>query len=626
MLVFFPTFAHLKTIPNKNTRIKMATLSTGIEIGGYTVQSLIKENIYTESYRIEDADGNPYFLKLFIIKRLPEKMLNTSSGEVLEIEHCRLMKHKNIISYISSGIYDSVEEGTCQYYITAYFHGELLTEKIQREGKIDTGTALRIFREMLEGLKFMHNLELNHNDITPRNIMLPANGPAEVIDLGHVSGRCNGKVPFDTSDLELPYCANETFIGIYDEQSDIFAASMVLYVMLTGKKPWQTEIPENIKRSTAAIKLKDFRKAHPIDFDSLDVDIRIKIVLAKGLALSYHERYKNIDALLCDLDGNSADKAQEDPSTPHSKAASSDTPESSQGRQREQGPNYVEFDIRKGNGNGFKDIAGMQELKDYLTKHVLFVIKNKEKVAKYRLSAPNGMLLYGPPGCGKTFVAEKFAEETGFNFVIVKASDLASSFVHGSQEKIAQLFKQATEKAPIVVCFDEFDALVPDRSNYAAQYSAGEVNEFLSQLNNCSERGIFVIGTSNRPDKIDPAVLRTGRIDKQVYVPIPDKEARREMFLIHLKDRPFDENKINADRLAEMSEGYIASDIAFVVNDAAMIAAYTDQDITQELLETSLKNTHPSLRPDTIKMYDEIRQKMESTERSNLTRRKVGYV
>ena len=268
----------------------------------------------------------------------------------------------------------------------------------------------------------------------------------------------------------------------------------------------------------------------------------------------------------------------------------------------------------------------MKELKTYLSQRVIFVIKNKEKVEKYKLTPPNGMLLYGPPGCGKTFVAEKFAEETGFNFILVKSSDLSSSYHHGTQEKIAQLFKQAEQKAPIVICFDEFDALVPDRSIPANQYSATEVNEFLSQLNNCSKRGIFVVGTTNRPDKIDPAVLRTGRIDKQVYVPLPDKEARKEIFLIHLKGRPYDEQLIDAEKLSDLSDGFIASDIAYVVNDAAMIAAFTDQPITQALLEETIRNTHPSLRKDTLKVFDEIRQKMEGVERSNLNERpKIGF-
>ena len=133
------------------------------------------------------------------------------------------------------------------------------------------------------------------------------------------------------------------------------------------------------------------------------------------------------------------------------------------------------------------------------------------------------------------------------------------------------------------------------------------------------------MATTNRPDKIDPAVLRTGRIDKQIYVPLPDKEARKEMFLIHLKDRPCDTNSIDADRLSELSDGFIASDIAYVVNDAAMVAAFTDQNITEELLETSLKNTHPSLRKDTLSIYEDIRCKMENVERSNLTRPHIGF-
>ena len=472
----------------------------------------------------------------------------------------------------------------------------------------------------------MHQQRLYHNDITPRNIMLPitTGGTPQIIDLGHVSGTCMGKMPFDTSDLDVLYGANETFVGACDEQSDLFSATAVLYTMLTGQAPWAMDFADNMKRSRRAMLIKEKRKQEPIDFDTLGVSDRTKAILAKGLAPTTNDRYKDIAQLLRDLNSDEVPevpKTKEDSGEQHHQSDPS-----RKGCQQQESPNKVDFEVKRGGGNGFKDIAGMTELKDYLTQRVIFVIKNKEKMERYKLTTPNGMLLYGPPGCGKTFVAEKFAEETGFNFILVKASDLASSFVHGSQEKIAQLFKQAEQQAPIVICFDEFDALVPDRSNPAAQYSAGEVNEFLTQLNNCSKRGIFVVGTTNRPDKIDPAVLRTGRIDRQVYVPLPDREARREMFLIHLKDRPFAPENIDADRLSELTEGFIASDIAYVVNDAAMVAAFTDQDITEELLETSVQNTHPSLRSDTLQIYEEIRRKMENTERQNLTRKKIGFI
>lgn len=601
----------------------MATFNSGQTISKYVVQSLIKENLYTETYRVEDEDHNPYFMKVFVLKRMPEKLLNPETGKVLEIEYSQNLKHKNIVSYVDSGETDT-EEGTVQYYLTNYFNGELLIEKIQREGKLREEDALILFRNIVEGLQHIHAQGLCHNDITPRNIMLSAttDGTPEIIDLGHLSTNCSGKVPFDTSDLEVAYCANETFAGMYDEQSDIFAATAVLFTMLTGETPWLMEFSESMKRARRAMLQKEKRKAEPLEFDALIIEERTKAILAKGLAVAYSDRYKNVEDILHDLDSD------EVPTVTESKKEDKSNPSPSQGEmsQQNESPNKVDFEIQQGKGNGFKDIAGMEELKTYLSQRVIFVIKNKEKMAKYRLTAPNGMLLYGPPGCGKTFVAEKFAEETGFNFILVKSSDLASSFVHGSQEKIAQLFKQAEQKAPIVICFDEFDALVPDRSNPAAQYSASEVNEFLSQLNNCSERGIFVVATTNRPDKIDPAVLRTGRIDKQVYVPLPDKEARKEMFMIHLKDRPFDANSIDTDKLSEMAEGFIASDIAYVVNEAATVAAFTDQDITEELLENAIKSIHPSLRQDTLAIYEDIRQKMENTERSNLTRPRIGFV
>lgn len=130
----------------------MAILQQDEIVGGYKIQSLIKSNLYTETYRVEDYDGALFFLKLFVLKRMPRQLLNTQTGIVREVEYCQRMTHRNIVSYIDSGSI-STEESDCQYYITNYFNGTLLAERIQREGKLNEEDSIRIFRGILEGLK-----------------------------------------------------------------------------------------------------------------------------------------------------------------------------------------------------------------------------------------------------------------------------------------------------------------------------------------------------------------------------------------------------------------------------------------------------------------------------------------
>lgn len=598
----------------------MSVLNKSEQIGRYKIQNLIKSNLYTETYRIEDEDNNPFFLKLFALKKLPRKLLNTKTSTVKEIEYCQRLRHQNLVSYIENGSIER-EDGSYQYYVTNYFDGAILADEINRNGRLSEDEALRIFKGILKGLSYLHNQSpsLCHNDLDVSNIIISEtnNKEPEIIDLGHLSERCSGSVWFDTSDLNPLYHATETMVGIFDEQGDIFSACAILYCMLTGHAPWDTEIDKSAEYKEQFKALNSFRKSHSLDLGSIKVSDKTKFILNKGLKLKNLDRFEHILEILSVLDSDNTYNHREENRGAES-STYEDKSESGRGSSFND-PNPVDFEIKRGGGNGFKDIAGMEILKDYLQKKVIFVIKDKETAQKYGLTPPNGLLLYGPPGCGKTYFAEKFAEETGFNFLLVKSSDLGSSFVHGSQEKINKLFKLSERNSPIVLCFDEFDALVPDRSAPGSQYVSSEVNEFLSQMNNCSKRGIFIVATSNRPDKIDPAILRTGRIDKQVYVPLPDSEARKEMFKLYLNNRPVEDN-INVDELANMTEGYIASDIAFIVNDAAMTAAYSRELISNELLKTSINNICPSLRKESVDIYNNIREKMENVGRQNVGR------
>ena len=596
----------------------MAVLTNNLHIGKYEVKRLIKENSYCETYRVEDEKGEPFFLKLYVLKNTPEKMLD-SEHKVSCIDIMSKFRHKNIVSYVEQGTYQNDEVGECAYVVTNYFSGELLADKLQREGPLPIDEALKIMKEVLEGLKFMHERSFFHNDITPRNIMLSekTGGVAELIDLSHVSKYVGGSPSFDTSDLDERYQSNTTFVGIYNNATDLFSAVALFYTMLTNRVPWDATIPEGTERKERVKIVKEARKT-ALKFDDVVVDDGFKRILTKGLSANGTCKYADVDILLDDLHnpGKVEELKQPDQSLQQRSQQSGSSEE-------EKHATSANVDVQKGKGNGFKDIAGMDQLKQMLTQKVIFILKDKEKAAKYKLLPPNGMLFYGPPGCGKSFFAEKFAEETGFNFMLVKASDLGSIYVHGSQGKIADLFKKAEATKPTIICFDEFDAFVPNRSNTGAEHQAGEVNEFLSQLNNCAQRGIFVIATSNRPDMIDPAVLRTGRIDKLVYVPMPDKDARREMFKIHLDGRPCED--LDMEHLAELTDGYIASDIAYIVNDAAMGAAFSDKPITQQLLEETISSIHPSLSKEVINSYENLRQKMEATDTRN-RRPKIGFI
>lgn len=599
----------------------MAVLSRNDVIGTYTVQSLIKSNLYTETYRVTDSNNTPYFLKLFILGKIPSKLVNTETGLVKEIEFSQNISHRNIIRHISSGSFNR-EDGAYQYYVTNYFNGRLLFDRISTQGPLSEDEALEIFRKILNGVDYLHRQSpmLCHNDLDVSNIIISDadRGEPVIIDLGHLSQMCAGSVDFDMTDLNPFFHADETRVKIFDEKGDVFSVCAILYTMLTSKYPWSTELPDDPDFKVRMNELVNYRKANKLDLSTLQISDKTKYIIENGLKRKSTDRFSSIQAIIDILDSSTSNISQESlEGTTFSNNGKQSSNSSSNSSSNQDDPIPLDVEIKRGGGNGFADIAGMKELKELLYKQVIFVIQNKELAEQYRITTPSGILLYGPPGCGKTYFAEKFAEETGMNFILIKSSDLSSSYLHGSQEKISKLFKLAEKNAPIVLCFDEFDAFVPDRSSlYQHQSVSAEVNEFLSQMNNCSQRGIFIVATSNRPDKIDSAVRRTGRIDKNIYVPLPDIEARREMFALYLKNRPASSD-IDIDKLAELTEGYIASDIAYIVNDAAMSAAYARVPITGEHLMTSLSNTSSSLKTEVMETYERIREVMEDNNKKN---------
>ena len=234
------------------------------------------------------------------------------------------------------------------------------------------------------------------------------------------------------------------------------------------------------------------------------------------------------------------------------------------------------------------------------------------------------MLLYGPPGCGKSFISEKFCEEAGFNFFMIKPSDLSSIYVSGGEEKIGQLFSQAAANAPTVICFDEVDAMMPKRSDDTNQSISARVNEFLAQINKCADRGIFVIATTNKPSLIDDAMLRTGRLEIKIYVSPPDHMARAQLFELYLKNRHC-EVSIDYNSLSDLTPNIVASDVEYIVNKASHKAAIKDVRISNAIVTDVIKNFSPSVSKAIIDSYEKEHKLFSSIDTEHRSKPSIGF-
>ena len=578
----------------------MNRLADRTPVGDFMVQRFIKEGLYNDSYVVNDAEGKIFFLKRFDMQAMPDKM--KSGAEVAEIVVSRSVDHPNVTRHVADGVLN-VAGTDYPYLVTPFYQGDLLSEVLRSGRTFSPAEVREIIIPVLEGLEALHSAGYNHNDVTPRNILLENAGQGKVvpriIDLGHAHEPVSsGTPPFPVKDLNMLYMAPEALKGIFAWECDSFAAAAVMYAMLTGRAPWYCEISEKDDYNSSKMRVQAARRKELTIPKDLEKDDK-NLLTALMSGLMPRDKRPTVVRLRGIIEGKLQPLPPDTRPTPPSPSGRGGSQDGPRQQDRDKDERAVDIEVRRNTkGGGFADVAGMDGLKKTLTERVIWVLSDKEKAARYKLLPPNGMILYGPPGCGKTFFAQKFAEESHFNYMLVNGSDLGSVYIHGTQGKIASLFKEAQSKAPTVICFDEFDAFVPTRGSRGTESKGEEINEFLSQLNNCAQRGIFVIATTNRIDIIDPAVLRKGRFDLHFEIPAPDAETRKLMFNLHLKGRPLADD-IDAERLAELSDGYASSDIAFIVNEAAMVAALADELISQRHLEDAVRCNPSSLGPKT---------------------------
>lgn len=222
----------------------------------------------------------------------------------------------------------------------------------------------------------------------------------------------------------------------------------------------------------------------------------------------------------------------------------------------------------------WEDVGGLAEVKERLIESVEWPLRYGRLFERAGIKPPKGILISGPPGCGKTLLAKAVANESKVNFISVKGPALLSMYVGESERGVREVFHKARQAAPCIIFFDEIDALLPTRGTGPTDSHVSErvLSQFLTELDGIEElQGVLVLGATNRVDILDPAVVRPGRFDEIVEIPLPDQEDRREIFQIHLKNKPLAAG-INFSDLVARSEGFSGAEIAAVCNIAALRA------------------------------------------------------
>ncbi len=569
----------------------MELFKKGDKIGKYTVNSFIKKGAVAESYTVYGGDDMLYFCKVFDISDMAASQL-FEGKEVFEIVFCRELnaeKNDNIIRYVDNG---GFRKGNKDYHflVTEFYQGELLNQSVEKDGVFDVEDAMQITLCVLNGLRHMHSKALLHNDITPSNIMLKEMDDGmmlpTIIDLGHVSYMVLGRPNFFLGDLAPFFRAPETFRGIFTPKSDVFSVGALLYYLLFGKAPWEVDLVEcGDDINLIKAKVKEARKEKLVlDTEEVHIPDFLKKILKKALSSKAVSRFASAD----DFFNTLIDRlVPEDISNIDD--LSMDEAAGKEGQPEEGHAEKQQIMFKKGSGNGFDQVAGRDELKEQLRKEVIFALQNPEKAKQYLLPPVNGILLYGPPGCGKSLVTECFAEELGFNYTILKASQFGNIYQPGVLDNLQRIFDAASLKAPFVICLDEIEYLIP---NPGTDNVTKESVAMLSMMNGCAAKGILLVATSNQPEQVDPFLMRPGCIDRVFFVPQPDLEARKDIFKKHLSNRPCEE--IDFEELAKLSEDFVAGDITETVNEAAMTAAYMDVPISQKILVDVLKYKNPT--------------------------------
>ena len=540
----------------------------------YQVGFFLNVTSTIESYRVTDKAGEFFILRLFTST---EKGIESCAAQAALMQTCQ----KSFMPvYVSKGRH-KINNKLFHYLVQEHISGELISERLSRYSGLSTATAKHIVLEILRSLDTLQSAKtpIIFNNINCQSIMVNMVSKDETyhlfgLDRAHFEG---GHFESDIAINEIAYMATESLSGKGSIQSDLFSVGVILYRLLYGSLPWKINLSDFMLKSESIPNIVKKARSNGIDYPSRYsvCGSNLFTVVQKCLSEEPSYRFQTAQEFIRALEGKVKVFVKPVP----------------------------KINVSQSRDFGFDAIAGMETLKETIKIDLIDALNEREKYKNYGLDIPNGLLLYGPPGCGKTFFAEQMAEEIGFRMFHIKPSDIQSKWVNATQENIKQLFDNARANAPSIVFIDELDAIVPKRDNERVSHlNTSAVNEFLAQMNNCGAHGVFVVAATNKPDTIDPAVLRTGRIDKKIYVPPPDNESRMKLFNKFLCIRPVNSD-VNIEVLANKTKYYMSSDIKFICDEAARSALKKNLDISQKDLLNAIDNNLPSISKSELATY-----------------------
>lgn len=597
--------------------------------------------------KTEDAPENLGILTVFNLKSERYEVDGSSRKRVPDfIEEVKFLRSrqadKHFPKVIDCGI-EKVGNRRLGWMLQQNINANSLTNEIKLQRGLCMSDVAKVMDALFSAVDEVarYTRSGGHYNITTDNILLDYDGDelkgVFLIGLSDMGTSYHGSTPFSDEMQDNRFRAPETANGVYNHLTDIYALGIVMTMMISGDV---AEEENNIIGSRlSTFSSMEFRKRFlKRNRDKLSAAQRL--ILEKATDVNPSGRFQTVDRFRTFVNklakGNISTQTHVERTATLAAGGNGSVITEEEKRferldHEAERKAKAQDSARKTSVRGLDEVAGMSELKALFRRDFIRIVRNPKVAQAYGIKPSNCTLLYGPQGCGKTFIAEKAAQESGLKYKIVNPSELGSIYIHGSQQKIAELFDEAEKKGPMILIFDEFDAIVPKRDTDLNGNQANEVNEMLTQLNNCASRGIYVLATTNRPDLLDPAIMRKGRIDRTVYVSLPDREARKELFRLEIEKRPF--VNIDYEVLAIATENFTCSDISFIVEESARLCFEETLDrgldeplpLSMNRLMEVIKVTQPSVSEKQRKDYLELKDKMENRQSSG-ERKKVGFV